>query len=56
MIIPTGLANAGWYWYHYDALGSVMALSNGGTVVANYSYSVFGETTVTGSGYGNPYK
>ena len=28
MIIPAGLTKPGTYWYHYDGLGSVVALSN----------------------------
>jgi len=34
------------YWYHYDALGSVIALSNNGSIVEAYSYDVFGSTKV----------
>jgi RHS repeat-associated protein len=60
MIIPSG-ATAGTYFYHQDALGSVVALSkfNGTTAefVEKYSYSAFGETTVTQNGStGNPYR
>jgi hypothetical protein len=59
------------YWYHYDGLGSVVALSkyNSGTghaeFVQTYQYDVFGVMTVcNGSGtplnpnknaFGNPY-
>jgi hypothetical protein len=57
------------YFYHQDALGSVVALSqfNGTTAVfvEKYSYSAFGETMVCDGGgtpltpnqlaYGNPY-
>ena len=54
------------YYYHYDGLGSVMALSNhSGTIVERYKYSAFGETTVCDAGgtprnpnqsaYGNSY-
>ena len=43
------------YYYHYDALGSVVALSNNSGVVAeSYSYDVFGQPGGTGS-VGNPY-
>jgi len=43
------------YYYHYDALGSVVALSNSsGNIVETYSYDVFGEPSSTGS-VGNPY-
>ena len=34
------------YWYHYDALGSVVALSNNGSIEAQYSYDMFGGTIV----------
>ncbi len=52
------------YYYHYDGLGSVVALSNNsGTIVERYQYSVFGETQIlsadytprTASLYGNSY-
>jgi len=43
------------YYYHYDALGSVVALSNSaGNVAESYSYDVFGEPNRT-SDVGNPY-
>ena len=43
------------YYYHYDALGSVVALSNSaGNVAESYSYDVFGQPSGTGS-VGNPY-
>ena len=43
------------YYYHYDALGSVVALSNAaGNVVESYSYDVFGRPDTTSS-IGNPY-
>jgi len=46
-----------WYFYHYDGLGSVVALSNtSGAIVASYSYDAFGTATVTGTEYGNPYR
>jgi len=39
-----------WYYYHFDALGSVVALSNvNGAIVEGYTYSVFGETTINTS-------
>jgi len=52
------------YYYHYDGLGSVVALSDGaGDIVERYTYDVFGEATIlapngeprTISSYGNPY-
>jgi RHS repeat-associated protein len=43
------------YYYHFDGLGSVAALSNiVGDTVERYSYSVFGEPNRV-SGVGNPY-
>ena len=64
-------AETGRYWYHFDALGSVIALSQYddtdtyASIVERYEYSAFGETTVCdGSGtprtpnqsaYGNSY-
>ena len=43
------------YYYHYDALGSVVALSNNsGNIVETYSYDVYGQPDSTGS-VGNPY-
>ena len=51
------------YFYHQDALGSVVALSKFdsgagyASFVEKYSYSAFGETTVTLNGStGNPYR
>lgn len=51
------------YFYHFDALGSVIALSqydsgNGhASIVEQYEYSAFGETTVTLDGStDNPYR
>jgi RHS repeat-associated protein len=35
------------YYYHYDGLGSVVALSDGaGDIVERYTYDVFGESTI----------
>jgi uncharacterized protein RhaS with RHS repeats len=43
------------YYYHFDGLGSVVALSNtSGGIVERYSYDVFGEPNRV-SGVGNPY-
>ena len=43
------------YYYHFDGLGSVVALSNvNNQVVENYTYDVFG-TPNTASSIGNPY-
>ena len=45
----------GWYYYHFDGLGSVVALSDYyGNLVERYSYDVFGEPNRTSS-VGNPY-
>jgi len=52
------------YYYHFDGLGSVIALSDSnGVIVEKYSYDVFGEATIydandqilTTSDYDNPY-
>jgi RHS repeat-associated protein len=43
------------YYYHFDGLGSVIALSNtSGGIVERYSYDVFGEPNRVSS-VGNPY-
>jgi len=43
------------YYYHFDGLGSVVALSDGnGNIVERYSYDVFGEPNRI-SGINNPY-
>ncbi len=57
MIDCTGQSDA-WYFYHFDGLGSVVALSNtSGVIVESYSYTAFGETTVTLNGnLDNPYR
>ena len=44
------------YYYHYDALGSVIALSDSsGDTVQTYEYSVFGEVAVEDANHTNPY-
>jgi RHS repeat-associated protein len=51
------------YYYHYDGLGSVVALSGAGDIVERYTYDVFGEPTIydgndsviSESSFGNPY-
>ena len=57
MIDCTG-ASEEFYYYHFDGLGSVVALSNtSGTIEASYSYDVFGDATaVSGDEHGNPYR
>jgi len=43
------------YYYHFDGLGSVTALSDeAGAIVEKYSYDVFGQPSVT-SNIANPY-
>ena len=45
MTIPTGLTNAGTYYYSQDGLGSVRTITNSSGVVVNkYDYAAFGET------------
>jgi len=49
------VASGNKYYYHYDGLGSVVALSNSaGTRVESYSYDVYGQPSGTSS-VGNPY-
>ena len=44
------------YYYHFDALGSVLALSNAsGDTVQTYEYSVYGEVAVEDANHTNPY-
>jgi len=43
------------YYYHYDGLGSVIALSNNsGVITEQYSYDEFGNVSGSSS-VGNPY-
>ncbi|NIP27199.1 MAG: hypothetical protein GWN67_28365, partial [Phycisphaerae bacterium] len=52
MIVP----GVGTYYYHFDGLGSIIALYNSsGNMVESYSYDVFGDPNTTSS-LGNPYK
>ncbi|OHB79932.1 MAG: hypothetical protein A2Z25_07845 [Planctomycetes bacterium RBG_16_55_9] len=44
------------YYYHFDALGSVVALSDSsGDTVQTYEYSVYGEVAVEDANHSNPY-
>ena len=44
------------YYYHFDALGSVVALSDSdGDTVQTYEYSVYGEVAVQDPDHTNPY-
>jgi RHS repeat-associated protein len=44
------------YYYHYDALGSVVALSDSsGDTVQTYEYSVYGQVAVEDVSHPNPY-
>ncbi len=44
------------YYYHFDALGSVVALSDAaGDTVQTYQYSVYGEAAVEDANHTNPY-
>jgi len=55
-VIMIDVASGDYYFYHFDALGSVVALSDSsGSIVAEYDYEVFGSVTITGNGHGNPY-
>ncbi|MEO6544223.1 MAG: RHS repeat-associated core domain-containing protein [Nitrospiraceae bacterium] len=52
-IRQSGIGNE---YYHSDALGSALVLSNAqGNSTANYTYEAFGKTTVTGAN-GNPFQ
>jgi RHS repeat-associated protein len=54
MIVETG-PGAGSYYYHYDALGSIAALSNiDGEIEEQYIYDVYGKPS-SASSIGNPY-
>jgi RHS repeat-associated protein len=44
------------YYYHYDGLGSVVALSDSsGDTVQTYQYSVFGQVAASDDDFPNPY-
>jgi len=44
------------YYYHFDALGSVVALSDSsGDTVQTYEYSVYGQVAVEDANHPNPY-
>ena len=44
------------YYYHFDALGSVVALSDSsGDTVQTYEYSVYGQVAVEDANHTNPY-
>jgi len=44
------------YYYHYDALGSVVALSDSsGDTVQTYEYSIYGQVAVEDPNHPNPY-
>jgi RHS repeat-associated protein len=44
------------YYYHFDALGSVVALSDStGDTVQTYEYSVYGEVSASDEDHPNPY-
>jgi RHS repeat-associated protein len=49
-------ANNATYYYHYDALGSIVALSDeNGDTVQTYEYSGYGEVAVQDANHPNPY-
>jgi len=44
------------YYYHFDGLGSVVALSNSsGTTIQTYEYTVYGEVAAEDPNHPNPY-
>jgi RHS repeat-associated protein len=50
------VADSKTYYYHYDALGSVVALSDSsGSTVETYEYSVYGEVAASDANNPNPY-
>lgn len=50
MIIPSGLSNAGMYFYYFDGLGSVAAIVNtSGQIVEGYTYDAFGKVIINTS-------
>jgi RHS repeat-associated protein len=50
------VADSKTYYYHYDALGSVVALSDGsGSTVETYEYSVYGQVAASDANNPNPY-
>ena len=50
------MADSNTYYYHYDGLGSVVALSDSsGDTVQTYEYSIFGQVAVEDSNHPNPY-
>ena len=63
-IIMIDVVNGDYYFYHFDGLGSVVALSDeNGDIVERYEYSAFGQTQILSpsyeprvtSDYSNPY-
>ncbi len=53
--LTSGNSSSTDYYYHYDGLGSVVAISDSaGDTVETYTYDVFGQPDNTGS-IGNPY-
>jgi RHS repeat-associated protein len=55
-MVEGGGSYAGAYYYHFDGLGSVVALSDAdGETVQTYEYSVFGEPAASDPNHPNPY-
>jgi RHS repeat-associated protein len=55
-MIEAGGSYAGAYYYHFDGLGSVVALSDAdGETVQTYEYSVYGEPAASDPNHPNPY-
>ncbi|MEW6426450.1 MAG: RHS repeat-associated core domain-containing protein [Thermodesulfobacteriota bacterium] len=54
-LVARGTKAAGYRFYHYDRIGSTVALTDGsGNVAARYAYTPYGEKSVDGDGGDNP--
>jgi YD repeat-containing protein len=51
-VIMIDVATSKYYFYHFDGLGSVVALSdNSGAIVERYEYSAYGQTQIMSASY-----
>ena len=51
-----GQSGPAYYYYHYDGLGSVVALSDSaGDTVQTYEYSIYGQVAAEDPDHPNPY-